>query len=175
MTQALLAAVRFGQNHDIDGFLERIAAAKLADGLRVRGALQSRGEANGECHCADMDLHLVNSGKVCRISQSLGHGSSGCRLHPGKLAECAAELELQVEAGCDLLIVNRFGKGESEGRGFRDLMSKAVLLGIPVLTATRDVYLDAWVTFSGDLGTQLSFDAMAVDEWIDNFIRLKAA
>lgn len=175
MTHALLAAIRFGKDEDIDGFLEQIVAAKLADGLRVRGALQSRGEVNGECHCADMDLHLVGSGKVYRISQTLGNGSSGCRLHPGKLAQCATELEQQVEAGCDLLIVNRFGKGESEGRGFRDLISKAVLLGIPVLTAARDIYLDAWDTFSGDLGTQLPFDAKSVDVWLDNFIQLEAA
>ena len=132
----------------------------------MKGVLQSRGAADGECHCRDMDLQVIGSNKVFRISQSLGQGSGGCRLHPGALAECCAFLEQQLLDGADLLVLNRFGKGESDGRGFRDLISLAMTLEIPVLTAVRPTYLAAWQEFSDGCGTTLPFSPGCVEEWI---------
>jgi hypothetical protein len=67
----------------------------------------------------------------------------------------------------DLLILNRFGKGEAEGRGFRDVMSQALLAGIPVLTAVRETYAAEWQEFSGDMGYDLEPEFAAVMGWVD--------
>ncbi|PVA08773.1 hypothetical protein DC366_17240 [Pelagivirga sediminicola] len=160
----LLAAIRFDAG-DIDSFLARIAAALDASGLRVRGALQSRGAATGDCHCADMDLTTLGSAWTFRISQPLGAGSRGCRLHPGALADCAAFIEEELRAGADLLILNRFGRGESEGRGFRDLIASAITLGVPVLTAVRPTYAEGWRMFGGDAACDLPMETRAVIDW----------
>ncbi len=169
-----LAALRFDHG-DIDGFLAGVAATLAERGLTVRGALQTRRSATGECHCADMDLTTLNSGKVFRISQPLGNGSHGCRLHPGALADCAAFIEAELHQGADLLILNRFGRGESEGRGFRDLIGTAMALNVPVLTAVRPTYAESWAEFGGDMACDLPMRTDAVLTWLDRIERNRHA
>ena len=164
MTEFPLAAVRF-DHEDIDAFLA-VVAAKLAEkGLIVRGAVQSRGATGGECHCADMDLTTFGSNRIFRISQPLGNGSHGCRLHPGALAECSVFIEGELSQDVDLLVLNRFGRGESDGRGFRDLIGAAMALDIPVLTAVRPAYAQAWHDFGEGVACDLSMDLGAVMAW----------
>lgn len=164
MSFSPLAAIRF--NHgNIDTFLSDIANHLTATGLCVRGAVQTRGAVGGECHCADMDLTTFGSNRTFRISQPLGNGSRGCRLHPGALAECSAFLEQELEQGADLLILNRFGRGEAEGRGFRDLMVRAIALDVPVLTAVRPTYAAEWAEFGADAACDLPMDLDAILHW----------
>ncbi|HEY9038920.1 MAG TPA: DUF2478 domain-containing protein [Roseovarius sp.] len=160
-----LAAIHFDEG-DIDGFLANIADTLRAQGLNVRGVLQTRGAVGGECHCADMDLTTLGSRQTFRISQPLGNGSRGCRLHPGALAICSAFLEDEVAQGADLLILNRFGRGEAEGRGFRDLIGKAMALDVPVLTAVRPTYAEAWTGFGDGAACDLPMNLDAVLNWI---------
>lgn len=164
MTSALLAAIRFDRD-DIDSLLADIAETLTRQGQCVRGVLQSRGGTAQECHCADMDLQSIGSHRRFRISQPLGNGSRGCRLHLGALAECSAFLESELHSGADLLILNRFGRGESEGRGFRDLIGAAIAREVPVLTALRPTYVEAWTAFGADLACNLPMDRDAVLDW----------
>lgn len=175
MSGAILAAVCFEDGDNIDSLLKDIAAWQFSRGCRVRGVLQARGLSNSECYCSDMDLQVIGSDRVFQISQPLGQGSSGCRLHPGALAECSKFLEHQVDDGCDLLILNRFGKDESEGRGFRDLIGHALGAGIPVLTAVRATYRQSFEIFSADLGVELPFHRPAVENWFYELERGHAA
>ena len=170
-----LAAVEFDDGQDIDSLLEGFVRRQTDKGFRIRGVLQSREASGCECHCSDMDLRIIGSEKVFRISQSLGSGSAGCRLHPGALADCSAFLEQQLRGHADLLVLNRFGKGESEGRGFRDLISASLAMGIPVLLAVRPTYLKAWEEFSGEYGATLSFDEKSVIRWFRELDPARAA
>lgn len=165
MTATPLAAIRF-DDQDIDRFVAGLVEVLHSAGWRLSGVLQSRGIADTECHCADMDLTSIASGEVFRISQPLGNGSQGCRLHPGALAQCSEALAAELASVPDLLVLNRFGHGESEGRGFRDLIVAALDLGIPVLTTVRPKYVAAWADFGGDLACDLPFDADAVLAWV---------
>ncbi len=171
MTHALLAAIRFDDG-DIDAFLHGIAQTLSDGGLRIRGAVQSRGAAGGACHCADMDLTTLGSGRRFRISQPLGNGARGCRLDAGALAECSAHLEAELRGGADLLILNRFGRGESEGRGFRDLVGAAAGLEIPVLTAVRPTYAGAWAAFGSGIACDLPMRRSEVLDWAASVTRL---
>ena len=164
MTSALLAAVRCDRG-DVDSLLNEVAKALSGQGKRVRGVLQTQGVSNGECFCADMDLQVIGSDRSFRISQSLGPGSRGCRLNAGALADCAAFLEQSLTADTDLLILNRFGRGESEGKGFRDLIGAAVASNVPVLTALRPAYLEAWTAFGAEMACELPVERAAVLAW----------
>lgn len=170
-----LAAVHFEDGQDIDELLAAFVQKLLDRGLEVRGVLQTRVFAGAECHCADMDLHAIGSDVVFRISQSLGNGARGCRLHSGALADCSSFLDRQLQDCPQLLVLNRFGKGESEGGGFRDLIFKALSMGIPVLIAVRPTYREAWNQFSGNLGLVLPFDFSATVEWFNAMEQAKAA
>lgn len=174
MTDAPLAAILFDRG-DIDGFLAEITDALTKEGRVVRGALQTRGIASGECHCADMDLTTIGSNRTFRISQTLGNGSRGCRLHPGALADCSSFLSAELAQGADLLILNRFGRGESEGRGFRDLIAVALANRTPVLTAVRPTYLSQWQEFCGGQGKELRMDRAVIQAWLADQLPLKVA
>ena len=68
--------------------------------------------------------------------------------------------------GGDLVILNRFGRTEAEGGGFRDVIAEAVGQGIPVLTALRPDFAGAWSAFGGDQACELPADSNAVMDWL---------
>lgn len=156
-----LAAIRF-DHEDVDAFVAGFVADLQRAGWRLSGVVQSRGTAYAECHCADMDLTSIATGEVFRISQPLGNGSRGCSLHPGALAECATAFERARDVRPDLLVLNRFGRDESEGRGFRDLIARVLGQGVSVLTAVRATYADAWSAFGAGLAVDLPLSRDAV-------------
>lgn len=105
-----------------------------------------------------MYLEHVATGEWSCISQPLGAGTRGCRLDPRALAALSASLLAELDTGMQLLVLNRFGKGECEGHGFRAVIEKAFQIGVPVLTAVRPGYLQAWRDFGGDYAQDLPLD-----------------
>ena len=56
------------------------------------------------------------------------------------------------------MMLNRFGKAEAEGGGLRSAFVRAMEAGIPVLTAVRPPYIEAWSKFHGRLAVDLPAD-----------------
>jgi len=69
--------------------------------------------------------------------------------------------------GADILILNKFGKQEAEGRGMRDPIVKAVDQGIPVLVGVNSSRLDSWNAFCGGDSAIFEPDDPAIDRWLD--------
>lgn len=159
-----VAAIRFNDNDPVDLVLERVSLRLMSSGLIVEGFLQ-RETDNGEGCCATMHLASIADGSTTTISQQLGKMSKGCRLDPQALAELSGPLLARLDQGTDLLIINRFGKGESLGGGFRSAIARAFVLGIPVLTAVRDAYSDAWVEFTGGEFDSLALSETSIEDW----------
>lgn len=166
----LLAAIRVTKDRPVDDLLEEAARLVRAEGLAVAGFVQRESTGDGEC-CGEIVLEDLASGQCHVISQPLGAGARGCRLDPQALAAVAGPLPASLDAGPALLILNRFGKGESEGQGFRAAIEDACMRGIPVLTAVREAYVEAWEAFAGDLGLLLPPDREAVTGWAGRAIR----
>lgn len=160
----LLAAIRVAKGRSVDDILAIVARRLAEDGAIVAGFIQHDRPDDGEC-CGQIELEDLSSGTCHVISQTLGPGARGCRLDPRALAAVAGPLRARIEARPDFLILNRFGKGESEGQGFRAAIEEACMRGIPMLTAVRDAYVDAWDVFSGDLGLLLPPDTQEVIDW----------
>ncbi len=140
--------------------LGEIADTLAREGVRLGGAVQVNTEVP-DCAC-DVDLRILgDDGPMVRISQSLGTGSSGCRLDPGAL-EDAAQRAAYAMVGADLVIVNKFGKQEAEGRGFRSVIAAALDAGQPVLTAVAADQAEAFHAFAGDLAEEVP-EAGALD------------
>jgi hypothetical protein len=76
-------------------------------------------------------------------------------------------VEASLQDGLDILILNRFGKQESEGRGFATTIAKAVDANIPVLIIINRDYAAAWHRFCGVDGQVLKADPSEVNQWID--------
>ncbi|PTW59799.1 uncharacterized protein DUF2478 [Breoghania corrubedonensis] len=157
-----LAAIAFDPREDVDTLLGEAAAA--LSGCHIAGVVQIGGREDG-CEVKAMALKSLRDGWEIRILEERGAQARGCRLSPHAITEVAGRLEAELAAGADILFVNRFGRSESEGYGLRRVFERAVLDGVPVLTAVRSDYRDAWNEFHGGLGTTLPRDREAVIAW----------
>ena len=144
-----------------DLLLRDLAETLGAAGLRLAGAVQINTDLGADCAC-DMDLRILgDDGPSVRISQSLGSGSSGCRLDGGALEMAVARVQKALDAGAELVILNKFAKQEAFGRGFRDVIAAALDKGVPVLTYVPQDYLSAFQDFAGEIAETVSHEAAA--------------
>ncbi|ARU00447.1 DUF2478 domain-containing protein [Yoonia vestfoldensis] len=151
---------------DTDLVLERLATDLAARGLRCCGTVQINSERCDAGPC-DMDVRVLPDGAVLRISQDLGPQARGCRLDPATLETAVAMVETTLSSGADILIVNKFGKHEAEGRGFRNVIAEAIAMDIPVLVGLNELNRPAFETFSEGLAVQLPSDPEALMAWVD--------
>jgi hypothetical protein len=159
---------------DVDRLLERLAAVAAGRGLRVRGLVQvNRAGAPG--HRCDMDVRVLPGGPEFRISQRLGAGARGCRLDPAALEAAVAAVSASLSGGADLLVVNKFGKHEAQGRGFRPVIAAAVEAGIPVIAGLNGLNAAAFADFVGDLVVPLPPHPDALLRWLDAIAAARAA
>ncbi len=136
--------------------LSRTAASLAAEGIRLAGAVQrNHDRPDGLC---DMELVILGedgagaeAGPAIRISQDLGRCAQGCRLDGDALARAVGRAGAVLDRGADLLIVNKFGKQEAMGGGFRDLIGQALARGVPVLLAVAPAQQAQFLAFAEDL------------------------
>ncbi|NDR56132.1 DUF2478 domain-containing protein [Aliiruegeria sabulilitoris] len=145
--------------------LRRLAEAMQAEGARVVGAVQVNREPDSEDVPCDMDLKLLPDGPHMCISQSLGPGSTGCRLDTEQLEAAVHECGQRLAKGADLFFVNKFGSHEAEGRGFRDLIGTALAEDVAVVVGVTEAKLDDFRAFSGDMAEELPCDFDILLEW----------
>lgn len=143
-----------------DRMLEALARDLSGSGMRLAGAMQINRDLGPDCVC-DMDVLVIGEeDRPIRISQSLGMGSTGCRLDTGALETAAARVGAHL-AGADLLILPKFGRQEAIGRGFYSVIGQAVQDGVPVLLHVPPEQREAFAGFSGGMAIELAPDAMA--------------
>ncbi|OOY13760.1 hypothetical protein BMG00_08365 [Thioclava marina] len=162
-----IAAIQSPGRGDADFLMARFARQALARGLRVRGVVQVNID-RPKSHACDMDIQVLPDGPVLAISQALGGGSRGCRLDPAALEASVAAVSRSLAGGADLLVVNKFGKMEAEGRGFRPVIAEAIFQGIPVLVGINGLNEAAFDAFTGGYGCRLPFSLKAIDEWFED-------
>lgn len=141
-----------------DRLLAATAETLQAGGLRLAGAVQHNLERGEDREC-DMQLRILGTDAVIGITQDLGSCSQGCRLDTGALAQAVAQAEAVLARGADLVIVNKFGKQECFGNGFRAFIAEALAQGIPVLTSVAQEQLAGFRDFAGELAQPVAPEA----------------
>jgi nucleoside-triphosphatase THEP1 len=149
----------------INLLLAELAEDLASRGLRLCGTVQIDTERDQEHHC-DMDVKVLPAGPTIRISQTLGKEARSCRLDPQALEQAVVLTERELEGDADLLIVNKFGKHEADGRGFRDTIGLALGKGIPVIVGASRLNVDALNTYCDGMAVELAPDVQALREWI---------
>jgi nucleoside-triphosphatase THEP1 len=162
----VLAAVRYDAGLDVNRIVLEVAIDLRRRGFALGGVLQ-RAEAENDPNCARLDIVDIRTGKSARITQDRGRDAQGCKLDPRGLAEIAHCITDAIAARVDLIIINKFGRAESEGAGLLSGIADAVAAGIPVLTTVREPYLDAWRAFHGGLAVDLTPSRDAVLAWCE--------
>ncbi len=147
-----------------DAVLAEVAAILAARGVRLAGTVQSNTERPDRAHC-DMDVQVLPDGPSFRISQDLGRQSKGCRLDPGALEQAVMAATLRLD-GAEVLVINKFGKLEAEGRGFCDLIAEALARGLVVLVGVNGLNRPAFETFAGGMAKPVGSDPQAIAGWI---------
>lgn len=133
-------------------------------GTRLAGTVQTNFDRAKDQPC-DMDLLVLPSGPLLRISQDLGPGARGCRLNGDVLEEAVMQAARHL-AGADLLVVNKFGKLEAEGRGFVPLIAEAIERGIPVLVGVNGLNLPDFLRFTDGTAKPLTCAPAEIANWL---------
>lgn len=160
-----IAFILSQKRDEANDLLRVLAQDLLVQGYSLCGCVQSSCQGQDRRSC-DMDLRLIPSEKFIRISQNLGREARGCRLDSAALEQAVALLEQDLKPSCDLLIINKFGKHEAEGRGFATLIASAIEQKIPVLLAVNALNHQDFLDFAGDYAQQLCADYSALKDWV---------
>ncbi len=161
-SQCDLAALVYEPDEDPDRILRDFALDLNGRGHRAVGLVQT-----GH-HCVDapkLSAMLVHSGEELQLFQNLGAGATGCRLDVGQLLDAGSQVASAIEAGADLVIVNRFGRQECEGKGLSYLIERALSAEIPVVIAVPSHRFADWIKFADGMSVKLRCDRRALDAW----------
>ncbi len=164
--KTLLAIVyEAGTGADTDRLLTNLAHQLQETGLRLAGTVQRAFERADRCAC-DMVVRDLSTNEELKISEDRGASARGCRLDPRMLEELVGSTEVAVERGVDVVIINKFGKQEALGGGFRNVIAKALSDGIPTTVAVNLAYLDSWRSFAAEFADELPPNIVEVRKWL---------
>lgn len=150
---AALVAIVYDAGSDPAPLVRRIVDMVVARGGRVIGFIQRDVERPGRPRC-DMILDDIATADALPISEDRGAEARGCRLDEARLGAVAATAVQALASGPDLLVLNKFGKSEAEGRGFRPLIASAVEAKVPVLVPVPSRCIDSWRQFTDDFAEE---------------------
>lgn len=159
-----LGVIVYENSMGADGLLAQAATSLAAQGYRLGGTVQSSVHRPGRRKC-DMYLRDLLSGEEILISLDRGNEARGCRLDPDAFARVSLWGERALAAGVDLLVVNKFGKEETLGRGLRPLIAEALIAGIPVVLAVSSLNLPDLEAFAGEAVERLPARQEAILAW----------
>lgn len=164
-----LAAISYDRGFDIDSLLVTACEKLARRGVRLGGLLQISTGGKGGCAST---VHVVDlrTNTAFDIWEERGTCARGCRLDEGGLAAASHAIDQAIADRVELVIINRFGRAESLGRGLLNSFSLAVCAGLPVLTAVRPPYDVAWASFHGGFGCELRADVAAVLAWSESAV-----
>lgn len=154
---------------DTDLLLGRLAGRLLDRGCHVCGTVQINTECDSDGPC-DMDVRVLPDGPVIRISQSLGKCARGCRLDPAALETAVALVEASLGRAADLLIINKFGKHEADGRGFRGVIGEALAQDIPVLVGLNRLNEDRFREFAAGMAEEVPATLEDLERWVADHV-----
>lgn len=168
-----LASILAPRRGATDLLLRRLATHLAQHGVRTAGTVQINAESDDGRPC-DMDVQVLPDGPVIRISQDLGRASRGCRLDPAALEQAIALAAVGLADDAQILFVNKFGKHEAEGRGFRALIADALARNIPVIVGLNALNEPAFEAFADGFAQRLSPDLVALKSWAASALARRA-
>ena len=136
-----------------------------SEGVNLSGVVKVLGNESLDGNHCDMDLRVLPAGPTVRITQSLGKGSTGCRLNPAGIVEAVAAVERNDAEQVDLFVLNKFGPQEAEGRGFCNAIASALEQDIPVLVGVGKGCRDDLDRFVEGMAEYVQPEPEAMYDW----------
>jgi hypothetical protein len=157
--QSDLAALVFGRPDEPDRLLTEFVRELMIHGHRVVGLIQTRLSDGGAA------VSVLPTGETIPLAPKLGTPSDSSHIGPCDLGTAAARIDSLIEAGADLVIINRFGKLEAEGTGLVDEIARALALDIPVVVAVPEHRFLEWLSFCHGMGIKLPCRDGSLRNW----------
>lgn len=155
-----MIALTYSDSEATDRLLRAVALRLLEQGFRLAGLVQHNQPRPGRSRC-DMVLEELGGGSLVPISQDRGPHARGCALDIGHLLDAVQLVQTSMLNSPDLVILNKFGKTESEGGGFRALIAEVVAAGLPLLIAVPWRNIESWRLFAGGMAEEVNLDDRA--------------
>jgi nucleoside-triphosphatase THEP1 len=166
-----LAALVYEAHQEPDAILHDFASDLNARGFRAVGMVQA-----GQCADSSLSVVLLHGGEKLLLAQDFDPAATGCRLDVARLQNAGARVAGALEAGADLVIINRFGKRERDGQGLTYLIERALEARTPVVIAVSSDRLADWIKFAGSMTVWLACDRHSLDSWWRNVsVRIPSA
>jgi len=158
-------AVLQGAPSEVIQALMRDFALGLAPASRIAGVVEVpdvdvAGEVCGGSHL----LSLADGGKF-EIYQELGSAAGACRLDAAGVVTACEAIERDIAAGCDLVVLNKFGKVEMERSGLAAAFAAAIEARIPVVTSVSPKMMEHWERFAAPMYELLPPDRGELERW----------
>lgn len=150
----------------LDLLLAELAERLQERGLTARGIVQTNTGCEVDQRC-DMDVQVLPDGPIIRISQDLGKEARGCRLDPDAMATAITAVSHSMAKPYDVFLLNKFGKQEAEGKGFRDLLAEALEAGATVIAGTNPLNAETFEEFAGGMATKVEPNIDDLLAWYD--------
>ncbi len=147
-----------------DAMMADVAQRLAAKGLSVAGAVQVT-FPTPPGHRTGMSLRILSDGAILPISLETGGASTGCRLDPDGFERGVAHVDASLSDDTDLLIVNKFGQREAEGRGFVPVIARAIETGVPVMTSVSLSKLATFRSFAETLAIEIPRTGLDMLNW----------
>jgi hypothetical protein len=88
-----------------------------------------------------------------------------CHLDGVGAVATAAAVQRDVTAGCDLVLLNKFGNSKFAGDGLASAFRGAITAGLPRLTSFSPAHDEAWRRFVDQEFAVLPADPVTIDLW----------
>lgn len=116
--------------------------------------------------CGPAVLRNIRDGATFSLFQDLGGGSTACALDPAGVTEACAAVCRDIAAGCDLVLLSKFGKLEAEtGGGLLAAFIAAIEAGVPVLTSVSPHNLERWDAFAAPFYEVIGASQAEIAAW----------
>ena len=159
----MIAVVRGGSNADVEQTF-RTLVDRWRPTVRLAG-LVAEGHGLADRACNAGFLRNIATAERFSIFHDLGPDSTVCHLDGAGALTAAGAVRRDIAAGCDLVLLSKFGKLEAAGEGLVAAFKAALDARLPLLTSVRPALEDAWTRFAGRPFAILPADEAEIDAW----------
>ena len=75
--------------------------------------------------------------------------------------------QLATTPAPQVMLVNKFGKHEADGRGMRPVIAEALAMGLPVVSGVNRMNVEAFEGFAEGLAVETAPDLDALVAWVE--------
>jgi len=143
--------------------LYKFVEKQKALNTRIGGVLQE-GLFDAQGKMAGLDAVDVSTDRRIPISRP-AQNDGDCGLDVAALAGTSGIISKAIDDAVDLVVVEKFGEHEQNGKGLIDEILQTIVAGIPLLVSVPEAALPVWQERTGELGDVLPFTEEAFRQW----------